>query len=253
MTCTVSTDNHHSLSSDIIAVRGLDGAFPAHVHEHLLRERSHGLVTLIEDAQQADEYPAVITVGLVTSAMHRWCIWLYGQPLRKESDDPDRAVVDICEIFQFSMSGGDRKCANACIDALHGIIHEQHDKLQVDLGTFLHFLAEEPRAVQMLVDMLVYGRCARSGKTFEWLCGTRAEQKWVHFFHLLGQTFAEMVAGEAAGKENDHPDIMSQHAYHIVDKESGICCESAAEVVGDVSTSDNASFSKRCLILTHHL
>jgi hypothetical protein len=183
--------------------------------------------------------------------MHRWCIWLYGQPLRNKSDDPDRAVVDICEIFQFSMSGGDRQCANACIDALRGIIHEQHDKLNVDLGTLLHFLAEEPHAVQMLVDMLVYGPCARSGKTFEWLRGTRAEQKWVHFFHQLGQTFAEMVAVKAADKENDHPDIMSQHAYHIVDRESGSCCESAADVVGDVSTSNNASFSKRYPILTH--
>lgn len=249
MTCT---DNHHSLSSEILAVRGHDGAFPALVHEHLLRERSHGLATLIEDAKQAGDNRAVITVGLVSTAMHRWCVWLYGQPLRKQSDDndPDRAVVDICEIFQFSMSEGDRNCANACIDAIRDIIAHDHDKLSVDLGTFLHFLAAEPKAVQMLVDVLVYGSCARSGKTWEWLGGTRAEEKWVHFFHKLGQTFAKRIADEAAGQEDAHPNFTAQHAYHIADKEGGTCCESAADVVGDVSTSSIVSSSKRYAILT---
>ena len=65
------------------------------------------------------------------------------------------------------MSGGDRTCTNACIDAIRDIIAHYHDKLSVDLGTFLHFLAAEPKAVQMLVDVLVYGPCARSGRTRE--------------------------------------------------------------------------------------
>lgn len=250
-------DNHHSLSSEIIAVRGDDGAFPALVHEHLLRERSHGLATLIEDARQAGENRLVITIGLVSTAMHRWCVWLYGQPLRKQSDDndPDRAVVDLCEIFKFSMSAGDRNCANACIDAIRDIIAHDHNKLSVDLGTFLHFLTAEPKAVQMLVDVLMYGPCARSGKTWEWLGGTRAEEKWVHFFHKLGQTFAKRVADEVAGKEDAHlhPDSMAQHAYHITDKQSGTCCGLAADVVGDVSTSDIAASSKSCPILIHDL
>jgi len=148
------------------------------------------------------------------------------------------------------MIGGDRNCANACIDAIRDIIARDHDKLSVDLGTFLHFLAAEPKAVQMLVDVLVYGQCARSGKTWEWLGGTRAEEKWVHFFHKLGQTFAKRIADEAAGQEDAHPNFTAQHAYHIADKEGGTCCESAADIVGDVSTSSIASSSKRYAILT---
>lgn len=183
--------------------------------------------------------------------MHRWCTWLYGQPLHQQGEDPTRAVVDICEIHEFSVRGGDHKCANVCIDIVREIIARDHDKLRVDLGTFLHYLAAEPKAVQMLIEMLVYGPCARSGKTWEWLGGTRVEEKWVHFFHQLSLAFAKKAADEADDKEDLCPDVMAQHAYHIADKESGKCCEFAADVVGDVSTLAIACLSKGCLILTH--
>jgi len=248
VTCT---DNDHSLSSDIIAVRGLDGAFPARVHEHLLRERSRKLIGLIEDAKQAGERDAAITIGLVHTAMHRWCVWLYGQPLYKESDDPERAVVDICGIHQFSLGEGDIRCANACVDALREIFLREHDKLQVELDTLLDFLAGETHAVHMLVDVLVYGPYARSGKTWEWLDGARVEEKWVDFFYQLSLAFAKRAAEEAVGKEDGHLDVVLQHAYHIKDKESGACCGLAAEVVGDVSNPAILFSSKDCLILTH--
>jgi hypothetical protein len=180
ITCT---DNDHSLSSDIIAVRGLDGAFPARVHEHLLREHSRDVTNLIEDARQAGEKDVVVTIGLVHTAMHRWCVWLYGQPIHKQSDDPKCAVIDLCGIHQFSMKGGDIECANACVDALREILYREHDKLQVELDTLLNFLVGETHTAHMLIDMLVYGPYARSGKTWEWLGETRAEEKWVDFFY----------------------------------------------------------------------
>jgi hypothetical protein len=217
-------------------VRGYDSASPAHVHEHLLRDGSKHLSVLINDAKQAGDNDVTIAISLRDSAMHRWCTWLYGQPLHKQGEDPTRTVVDICEIYQFSVHGGNDKCANFCIDIIREIIACDYEKLTVDLGTFLHFLAEEPQATQMLVDMLVYGPCARSGKPWEWLGGTRAEQKWVHFFHQLSQAFAKKAVDEASGKEDLHPNVMAPHAYHIKDKENGSCCGFAADVVGDVST-----------------
>jgi hypothetical protein len=96
----------------------------------------------------------------------------------------------------------------------------------------------------MLVDMLVYGPCARSGKTWEWLGGTRAEEKWVHFFHQLSQAFAKKAVDEASGKEDLHPNVMEPHAYHMKDNESGGCCGLAADVVGDVSTPAMISYPK---------
>jgi hypothetical protein len=224
------------LSPPIITVRcGFNSASPAYVHDHLLRERSREVADLIDDARQAGEHDVAIMISLLDSATHRWCVWLYGQPLHKQGDDPDQAVVDICGIHEFSMRGKDRECANACVDALRSILFQDYTKTTVDLGTLLHSLAGEQHAVQMLVDVLVYGPCARSGKTREWLAGTRAEEKWVHFFHQLNLTFAMRVADEAAGNEDLPPDIMRKHAYHIADGASGECCGVAADIVGDVS------------------
>lgn len=218
---------------EFIAVRGLDSASPANVHEHLLRARSKELSdsidVAIEDVRKsyAEREIVSITISLNDTAMRRWSVWLYGQPFHKGSENLDRVVVDICEIHQFSMRGGDHECANACIDTIREIIAHDYDKLTVDLGTFLHFLAAEPKAVQMLVDLLVYGPTARSGKTREWLYGTRAEEKWAHFFHQLSLTSAKRLADEAAL----HPDIMAQHAYHIADKDTGTCCGAASGVI----------------------
>lgn len=241
MTCT---DNHHSLSSDIIAVRGYDSVSPALVHEHLPRNGSKQFDVLIKDAKQAGDNEVTISTSLHDSTMHRWCTWLCGQPLHQHGEDSTRAVVYICEIHEFSVRGGDHKCANVCIDIVREIIARDHDKLRVDLGTFLHYLAAEPKAVQMLIEMLVHGPCARSGKTWKWLGGMRVEENWVHFFHQLSLAFAKKATDEADDKEDLHPDVMAQHAYHIADKESGKCCELAAEVVGDVSTLALACFSK---------
>jgi hypothetical protein len=100
----------------------------------------------------------------------------------------------------------------------------------------LNFLAEETHAAHMLIDMLVYGPYARSGKTWEWLGGTTAEEKWVDFFYQLSLAFAKRAADEAANKEDAQPEVMSQHLYYIKDKESGSCCGLTSDVVRDVST-----------------
>ena len=225
------------MSSDISTVHcGLNSASPAYVHEHLLREHSNKLADLIDGAEQTGEDDVAITIGLVDSAMHKWCIWLYGQPLDKQGDDPSRAAVDLCRIHQFSMDMGDHGCANACVDALREMLTRDHATLDDDLGTLLDFLGQEQQAVRMLVDMLVYGPCARSGKTQEWMTKTKVEERWVHFFYQLGMTFATRFADEALGNDDPRPNIMGTHAYHIGDTASGACCGLAADTVGDVSS-----------------
>lgn len=149
------------------------------------------------------------------SALHRWCVWLYGQALRKHNEDPTHALADVGEIFDFSCSEEDYECANACLDAIRELLVEEHDKVTINLDAFVKFFDGRGDASQMFIDILVYSPCASSGKTREWLSKVNATECWASFFCPLSLAFATRVANEAAGKENQHPDIMARDAYHL--------------------------------------
>lgn len=87
----------------------------------------------------------------------------------------------------------------------------------------------------MLIDMLVYGPCARSGKTREWLSECKVESRWVHFFHRLSLALATRLANQAAGEEAKYSDIVAQRTYHMAVKEDSDSSEIVEDVVGDVS------------------
>lgn len=220
----------YSLGSQIIVVRCSDKtAIPSHVHEHLLRQRSRDLADRIDNAREEDENDSSITISLLGSAKHRWCVWLYGQPLRKYGEEPDQALLDIAGIYEFPVEEESYECANACLDAIRELLVEEHGKTTIHLSTLLGFLDKRQEATQILIDMLVYGPFAASGKTREWLSETIVRQVWASFFHRLSLAFATKVENEAAGKENKRPDFMAPDAYHIPTENSNVSHESAAK------------------------
>jgi hypothetical protein len=172
-----------SLGSDIIFFHNdIHGVFQIHVHEHVVRQRSKVLVNLIDNARKTDERSVIIKVKLHESAINRWCVWLYGQALRKYGEDPNNALVEIGAVYRFSAEVEDFACANACQDAIRDILVDQYDKVTIGLRPLLEIGAEQNGYSEMLMNILVYGPYAMSGVTRDWLRMLIPKQEFLWVF-----------------------------------------------------------------------
>jgi hypothetical protein len=179
-----------------------------------------------------------IKISMPDTAKERWCAWLYGQAFWQYGEDLDNALLDIGAICRFSVEEGDHECVNACLDAIHEILVDEHDKVTIRLHTLLEFLVQTMEVSQMLIDVLVYGPYAASGLARDWLREMKVEPEFLPFFYRLSWAFATRVANEAAGDEGKHPNIMELARYHLpIIEDDDTASESATDVGETVSSS----------------
>jgi hypothetical protein len=233
------TTRTSSPGSEIITVQhDFQGVFQIRVHEHLIHQRSKTLASLIDDARKLDESNIIIEVEMPEPAIRRWCVWLYGQALRKHREDPNNALLELGTIYRFSAKAGDHECANDCQDAIRDILFDQHKKVTIGLRPLLEeFPVNSGRYFDMLLDILVYGPYAKSGVTRDWLRMLSPKEEFLSVFIHLSVEFAAKAANEAAGDRSEYPDIMAPRKYHFVIGDNDTASESESDVGEIVSSS----------------
>jgi hypothetical protein len=125
---------------------------------------------------------------------------------------------------------------NACLDAIRKLLCQSVDLqnpflvlaplLEDDIGDQTHDVLSH-----MVVDVLLYRPCAKTGEAAQWLAqpGEHIVEGYSSF-ELLGQFYQSMVSVSAARsmKESATPgdtlDCMDAHAYHLSAERGETCC-----------------------------
>jgi len=189
---------------------------PVYVHKHLLCERSIWLEDDVEsdNSSWGSVYHASLSVPLGHRARVLWSRWLYGQPMwaQKNCSDPDQDLEALAEIYTLCSDSDDKDedlaGMNAALDGIREIlVNDSHVPIN-PLATLLGHLEDGTMGWTMLLELLVYGRCATEGRTREWLNEASDE---------LEEDFVLAVSLEFAEKTtlDNPPDPMARCAYHI--------------------------------------
>lgn len=165
-----------------------------------------------------------------------WLGWLYGQPMFAWIEDiTDEVLENYVEMYELALEEQDYGCLNACLDTIREYLCQPNEfenpiavlkpVLKSGFDELGHLDNEKPS--NMIVDVLVYGPCADSGRTAEWLKELEWHYKfslgaWAWFYQKTGNLSATKLA-QASEVPDNIPDYMSEHAYHFCE-EGKLCC-----------------------------
>ena len=154
------------------------------VHEHLVRARSRKLAETIDEKKKQAKGNEEVTIQITASSqmVGCWLRWLYGQPMFTWDDGiHDEVLENHVEMYDLACEADDYGCMNACLDAIREFLCQpKPSRLENPIFALKSML--EPKLTldgdvdqtnnkptDMIVDVLVYGPCADSGQTAEWL------------------------------------------------------------------------------------
>ena len=219
------------------------------VHEHLVRARSRKLAETIDEKKKQAKGNEEVTIQINASSqmVGCWLRWLYGQPMFTWDDGiHDEVLENHVEMYDLACEADDYGCMNACLDAIREFLCQpKPSRLENPIFALKSML--EPKLTldgdvdqtnnkptDMIVDVLVYGPCADSGQTAEWLNFLKndmypiEEQAWFY------QKLCIVSAKKLAQASRDHlvtgttPDYMALHKYHFCEKGEKFCCDRKA-------------------------
>ena len=201
----------------------------AYVQKHMARIPGPGQTRGKVQDQASSSKMEVFTVEVELRsrrALRMWSSWLYGGKMwhREDCTDVDNDLSCLASIYKLGAGRGprvgrDSDALNACLDAMRQILLDENlsptNPLQV-LDDQLNLSGSG--LSKMLVDLLVYGKCASEGKTRDWL--HIVEGRHSEFFRALSHEFANKVMGGVV------PDLRARCAYHF--HPTGSSCGDAA-------------------------
>jgi hypothetical protein len=147
-----------------------------------------------------------------------WSGWLYGRPMWSPEtcrgvDHDLECIMNIstmCNGCQDGL-GKDHDGSDASLDAVRDILLNESHVPRNPLGIMGCDIRYNSKAIKMLAEVLVYGKCATDGRTQQWLRAAEGTD-WADFNDVLrsiGIEFAEKLTGATS------PDFTARCAYHV--------------------------------------